>query len=70
MSFFFGGGLLFLQVIFDDLAAKCGKGFHGTLCIKLWESHKAWGCYEGTVGDVEEMEAHAEDACEADENET
>lgn len=53
-------------MIFDDLAAKCGKGFHGTLCIKLWESHKAWGCYEGTVGDEEEMEGHAEDACEAD----
>lgn len=39
------------QVIFDELAAKCGKDFHGTLCIKLWESHKAWGCYEGDVGE-------------------
>ncbi|CAN0056385.1 unnamed protein product, partial [Sphacelaria rigidula] len=38
-------------VIFDELAAKCGKQFHGSLCIKLWESHKAWGCYEGDVGE-------------------
>lgn len=41
------------QVIFDELAAKCGKDFHGSLCIKLWESHKAWGCYEGDVGEEE-----------------
>ncbi|CAN0008043.1 unnamed protein product [Pylaiella littoralis] len=42
------------KVIFDELAAKCGKDFHGTLCIKLWESHKAWGCYEGDVGEENE----------------
>ncbi|CAN0042293.1 unnamed protein product [Ascophyllum nodosum] len=39
------------KVIFDELVAKCGDHFHGTLCIKLWESHKAWACYEGLVGE-------------------
>lgn len=57
-----------VQVIFDELAAKCGKDFHGSLCIKLWESHKAWGCYEGDVGE-EEMADHVEEAKE-DQSET
>ncbi|CAM9248010.1 unnamed protein product [Choristocarpus tenellus] len=36
------------KVIFDEMAARC-KAFHGSLCIKLWESHKAWACYEGEL---------------------
>lgn len=39
------------KVIFDELVAKCGGDFHGALCIRLWESHKAWACYEGLVGE-------------------
>lgn len=44
------------QVIFDELAARCKNDFTGSICVKLWESHKAWACYEGDVGGHEDLE--------------
>lgn len=26
-----------------------GKRFRGAICVKLWESHKAWAAYEADV---------------------
>lgn len=46
------------KAIHGDLAkyfcadrAKTGGGerFRGSICVKLWESHKAWACYEANV---------------------
>jgi 6-pyruvoyltetrahydropterin/6-carboxytetrahydropterin synthase len=38
------------QVIQQDLAKHfCKKNFKGSICVKLWESHKAWACYEAEV---------------------
>jgi len=39
------------KVICDDLAQHfCrSKGFSGAICVKLWESHKAWASYEKSV---------------------
>jgi 6-pyruvoyltetrahydropterin/6-carboxytetrahydropterin synthase len=31
-----------------ELKEKC-KDFQGEVCVKLWESHKAWASYSGTV---------------------
>lgn len=36
--------------IFRDLKEKLhGSGFCGDVCVKLWESHKAWASYTGSV---------------------
>ena len=36
--------------IFQDLKGKLqGCGFCGDVCVKLWESHKAWASYTGSV---------------------
>ena len=37
--------------IFEDVAERVRKecGFRGEICVKLWESHKAWASYEGKV---------------------
>ena len=38
------------KVIFDELCKEWScKGFEGQLCVKLWESHKAWASYTGEV---------------------
>ena len=42
------------QVIHGELAkhftqGKGGKRFRGAICVQLWESHKAWACYEAEV---------------------
>lgn len=39
------------QKIFDDLAerVKSECGFKGDIRVKLWESHKAWASFEGSV---------------------
>ncbi len=29
--------------------AKKVERFRGAICVKLWESHKAWACYEANV---------------------
>ena len=36
--------------IFQDLKEKVvSEGFRGDICVKLWESHKAWASYTGSV---------------------
>jgi len=40
------------QQIFKDLKEELQKrnvGFKGTICVKLWESHKAWASFVGSV---------------------
>ncbi|CAN0159192.1 unnamed protein product, partial [Phaeothamnion confervicola] len=37
------------RAIFKDIVAQCPHGFRGAICVKLWESHKAWACYRGEV---------------------
>jgi hypothetical protein len=43
--------LLPRQVIHEDLKRHfCdSKSFQGSVCVKLWESHKAWACYEAPI---------------------
>jgi hypothetical protein len=36
------------KAIYDDLIRECPE-FEGDICVKLWESHKAWACYTGTT---------------------
>ena len=37
--------------IYEDLYERVKNqcGFEGEICVKLWESHKAWASYEGEV---------------------
>jgi 6-pyruvoyltetrahydropterin/6-carboxytetrahydropterin synthase len=38
------------QQIFQDLVQLIQEKnvtFKGEICVKLWESHKAWACYRG-----------------------
>ena len=39
--------------IFHDICERLrqegGGGFRGEICVKLWESHKAWASYRGVV---------------------
>lgn len=38
--------------VFRDLCARLrerGVDFQGDICVKLWESHKAWASYTGAV---------------------
>ncbi|CAM9738916.1 unnamed protein product [Chrysoparadoxa australica] len=40
--------------IHEGIARECRngesmEGFNGEVCVKLWESHKAWACYKATV---------------------
>ena len=40
--------------IFQDIKAKLleqpgSSGFQGDICVKLWESHKAWASYSGSA---------------------
>jgi 6-pyruvoyl-tetrahydropterin synthase len=39
------------QVFHDlvELLQEHGVGFSGEICVRLWESHKAWACYRGLV---------------------
>jgi len=36
--------------IHEDICSRLGKVFRGDLCVKLWESHKAWASYTGAIG--------------------
>eukprot|EP00953_Heterococcus_sp_UTEX-ZZ885_P011857 6843-Heterococcus_DN1.PRE.3 len=36
------------RAIYDDLIRECPE-FEGDICVKLWESHKAWACYTGST---------------------
>jgi 6-pyruvoyl-tetrahydropterin synthase len=33
------------QIHMDICEKLQGSGFKGDICVKLWESHKAWGSY-------------------------
>lgn len=33
--------------IHQDLCERLGGQFEGDICVKLWESHKAWASYSG-----------------------
>eukprot|EP00961_Rhodomonas_salina_P287029 3878494-Rhodomonas_salina.3 len=37
------------KTIFDDIAAKVKGKVSGSLTIKLWESHSAWGTYHADI---------------------
>ena len=36
--------------IHEDICQRLvGSGFRGDVCVKLWESHKAWASYSGSM---------------------
>ncbi len=36
--------------IHEDICQRLkGSGFHGDICVKLWESHKAWASYAASI---------------------
>jgi 6-pyruvoyltetrahydropterin/6-carboxytetrahydropterin synthase len=35
--------------IYEDLCARLSGEFKGDICVKLWESHKAWASYTGSI---------------------